>query len=93
MAGFETPEQMISEVNNIGEQLYVNPEERLILNKRLKDEGCVRNAAFEFKRKNGGTFWGSVNAVVVRGVNGEPIYYHGTLIDITDKRMLKMHCD
>lgn len=86
MAGFETPEQMISEVNNIGEQLYVNPEERLILNKRLKDEGCVRNAAFEFKRKNGGTFWGSVNAVVVRGVNGEPIYYHGTLIDITDKK-------
>jgi len=86
MAGYESPEQMISEVNNIGEELYVNPEERLHINKWLSEDGSFRNAVFEFKRKNCGTFWGSVNAVVVRDDKGEPLYYHGTLIDITEKK-------
>lgn len=86
MAGFETPEQMISEVKNIGEQLYVNPDERLLLNKRLSENSYVRNSVFEFKRKNGGSFWGSVNSIVVRDEKGEPLYYHGTMIDITDRK-------
>ena len=86
MAGFDTPEQMISEVNNIGVQLYVNPEERLLLNKHLSENGFVRNAVFEFRKRNGESFWGSVNSVVVRDEKGEPLYYHGTLIDVTDRK-------
>ncbi len=86
MAGFETPEQMISEVKNIGEQLYANPEERLLLNKNLSEDGFIRNAIFEFRKKNGGSFWGSVNSVVVRDEKGEPLYYHGTLLDVTDRK-------
>jgi PAS domain S-box-containing protein len=86
MAGFESPEQMISEVKNIGEQLYANPEERLLLNKHLGEDGFVRNAVFEFRKKNGDSFWGSVNSVVIRDEKGEPLYYHGTLLDVTDRK-------
>ncbi len=86
MAGFESPEQMISAVTNIGEQLYANPAERIKLNALLHENGFVRNKEIEFKKINGEKFWGSVNTIVIKDENGEPLYYHGTVVDITDRK-------
>ncbi|HQV94542.1 MAG TPA: PAS domain S-box protein, partial [Anaerolineales bacterium] len=86
MYGYESPGAMIREVTDIPSQLNVASRQRDEL------ERCVmageQVAAFEILnyRKDRSTFWTSMNLQAVRDVDGNILYYEGTVEDITKRK-------
>jgi len=86
MLGYDSPEELVASVTDIGRQLCVRPESRDQLRRRLEMEGHVRELENEIYRKDGSVIWTSVNARVVRDARGAVLYYEGTSQDITERR-------
>jgi len=57
--------------------------------KKLIDEGSLKNSIIQIKTKGGATSIVSISAVLVRGTRDEPIYFDGTIEDISDKIKLE----
>lgn len=87
MYGYDTPEEMIASISDMGKQLYVNPEERTQLRKLLEEHGMVKGFVFQSRKKNGEIMWVSVNASTVKDVSGKIVYYEGIVEDITSRKM------
>ncbi len=83
--GYDTPEELIRDITDIGRQGYVDPEERELFKGIMERHGAV--AGFEYRRyrKDGSTVWVSMNAHAVRDGGGKILYYEGTVENI-DKR-------
>lgn len=86
MAGYGSPEEMIQDIHNAG-TLYLNPEERPAFVRQLQSDGYVRDFVVLHGRKDGGTFWGSINARAIRDSDTDALYYEGTIEDITERRL------
>ena len=93
MFGYGSPDEFIGSVANIGAQLYVDPEERLLMINLLEKEG--RAVGFEFKawNKNEEIVWIRDNIRVVYDTEGQIKYFEGTLENITDRKQAeeKLH--
>ena len=86
MCGYGSPEELMSAITDINNQLYVNPdtsEEILIC---LQKNGVVTGMEVEFYRKDGRTIWVSLNVRAVQDGAGGILYLEGTVEDITEKR-------
>lgn len=86
MFGYVSPDEMISQVTDIGKQLYVNPADRIKIKNMLFDAGHIERYEARVCRKDGKTFWISINAHVVKDSEGNILYFEGTNTDITDKK-------
>jgi len=86
MCGYDTPEELIATAKFIKEELYVRPEERDLFKRVLHEKNVVNNFQAELRRKDGTTFWVSMNARVIRNKDGEIVYYEGTIEDITERK-------
>ncbi len=86
MAGFASPEEMIASVTNIGNERYVNPEDRERFKRIMEEKGIVEGFEVQVIRKDGTPFWISINGRAVRDGSGSIIYYEGTNIDITHRK-------
>ena len=85
MFGFPSPEEMKEAVTDL-HQLYVDREEAEKLARLLAENGAVEQFEARLYRKDGTTFWASVNTHVVRGPDGDVLYYEGTNEDITVRK-------
>lgn len=86
MAGYGAPEEMVQDVNTTG-KFYLRPEERAAFAKQLKNDGYVSDFVVLHGRKDGGTFWGSINARAIHNIDTGVVYYEGTIKDITENRL------
>jgi len=86
MFGYDSTDEVIKEVNNIGRQMYVNPDDRIKIIEHLEKNDTIRNHEVEFVHKSGHKIWISINAIRRRSVAGMTLYYEGTMIDITERR-------
>ncbi len=86
MYGYASPEEMIQKVTDISTQLYVNPNDRKEIQRRLTAEKSLTGFETLDFRKDGTTFWVSMNIRIVQDTNGNTIYYEGTAEDITSKK-------
>jgi PAS domain S-box-containing protein len=86
MLGYDSPEDLMTTVIDIPKQLYMNPEDRKVLLKMIKEQGPVRGFETQFYRKNGSMIWVSVNQQAVRDAGGRLLYYEGFNEDITIKK-------
>jgi PAS domain S-box-containing protein len=84
--GYESPEEMISEVTDISKQLYADPERRRELISLLGRFGRAENFEARSLRKDGSVHWISINARLVRDKAGNPLYHEGTMRDITKRK-------
>ena len=84
---FESPEQMIAEVHDIGAQLYANREDRKTYASLLRKKGIVQNFETEQRRRDGSTVWVSANAIPVRDENRKIVYYQGMVEDVTKRKL------
>jgi len=87
--GFESPGEMISSVTDIAQQCYANPEEKTEIDNMMHEKNQAFGIERQFKRKDGGLFWGSVSARTVRDANGQMLYSEGFLIDITERKAIE----
>lgn len=69
------------------ERLYADPTRRPALLERLARDGHFENEEIEYRRKDGSTFWGLANAVVIRDTRtGKLLYHVGSITDITERK-------
>ena len=85
MLGFSSPQEMIATVTDIG-QYHADAERRPLFKRMLEEQGAVRGFEIQYNRQDGKRIWTSINARLVRGVQGE-IYYEGFLEDITARKV------
>ncbi|MBN9519079.1 PAS domain S-box protein [bacterium] len=87
MLGYDSVEEFIAAVRDLGRQVYRRPEDRAALVRRLEEEGQVRDAEVEMVRKGGGRIWVSLNARAIRDAHGRTIRYDSTHADITHRKL------
>jgi PAS domain S-box-containing protein len=86
MCGYNTPEEMIAAITDIGEQHYVCPEDREKFIALLNRQGVIENFEHQAYRKDGSTFWVSVSARAVRGADSCILYCEGSHVDIDERK-------
>ena len=87
--GYDSPEEFIRTIADIGQQLYVDPRQRSEFKRLLQDEGAVRNFECQGYRKDGQVIWLSLNMRAARGSHEETLYYEGTVQDITARKRME----
>jgi diguanylate cyclase (GGDEF)-like protein/PAS domain S-box-containing protein len=85
MHGYDSPEQLVAEVPNIVERLFVHPE-RFAEVVRQAGHGAVRNAEIELYTRDRRRFWALVNVRATQDRAGRH-YFEGTVEDITDRKV------
>ena len=84
MLGYDSEEEL--RALDVTRDLYVNHEDREKLNRKLADEGRVRNLELILKRKDGQQVIVLENARAVRDEAGRVLYFEGTATDITERK-------
>ena len=86
MAGYDSPEELIESIKDIGTQLYVHPEDRKRFMEIRDTKGFVDGFEVEFYKKDGSTFWVVINARTVKDEQGKILYFEGLIEDITIRK-------
>ena len=87
MYGYTSPEEMIQSVNDISTQVYVDQNMRDDLMHRLAEgEKLTEYQTLDYRR-DGSTFWTSMNVQAIRDETGKILYYEGTIEDITERKI------
>jgi PAS domain S-box-containing protein len=89
MYGYDSPEELISSINNIDEQIYVRPRRHSELISYLKAFGRLSDFESEVYRKDGSTIWVSESMRVVHDEAGNLLYYEGSAWDVTERRRVE----
>ena len=86
MLGYDSPEDLMASVTDIGRQLYLDPQSRERLKEGLWKHGHVRGGEDRWRRKDGRIFWYSENTRLVRDGDGNVLFLEGTVEDITERK-------
>ncbi len=87
--GYESPDEMLDEVKDVGLQLYANPDDRDALKKALAERGHVDNVQFEYFDRSGKSLWALLNASATFSAPGVIQYITCTILDITRQKRIK----
>lgn len=85
--GYSTPAELQANLTDITNQLYVLPKRRQEFVEVLNQQGYVTDFEAQVYRRDGQIIWISENARLVRDAAGQPLYFEGTVIDITEKKL------
>ena len=66
MLGFESPEELIRERNDLAQQSYADPAQRAEFQRLLEEKGVVNNFEYQVRRKDQSKIWVSENVRAVR---------------------------
>jgi PAS domain S-box-containing protein len=82
--GYSSEEEQIAGVNDIATEWYVDPHRREEFARILEEQGTVTDFESEiYRHKTRERIWISETARLVRDTDGAPLYYEGTVQDIT----------
>ena len=90
MCGFASPSEMISRVEDLGNEIYADPNVRTVFKHLIEKYGSVKDFEYEVRRRDGAKIWISENAHVVRNPDGEILSYEGTIEDITARKRAEL---
>jgi len=83
MLGYDSPEDLINSVSDIGKQLYVRPGKRTEALRRIAHGQLLEGYEAELKRKDGTRLWGCLNFRGVFDEKGNHLLNEGTVQDIS----------
>lgn len=84
--GYGTPQEMLYEINSIGEQLHHDNNQYKAFIQQLTEDGQVLNFEWRGIDANGQEIWLSENAYMAELPDGTPIY-EGTIDLITERKL------
>jgi two-component system, NtrC family, sensor kinase len=84
--GYASPKELLEQVTDIQNQLYVDPQRRAEFARRLGKARIVRGFESEIKCKDGGRKWISETACNVTKPDGSLLHYQGFVVDITGQK-------
>lgn len=88
--GYGSFGELAAAMADIGSQLYVDNGRRAEFMRAIRQYGVVTNFESQVYCKNGEVIWISENAREVRDIAGNPIYYEGTVEDITERKQYEL---
>ena len=83
--GYPSPGELMRAGVDISRQSYVKPGLRAEIRRRLEAEASIHGLEYEVRRKDGKIMWLSENVRLVRGEDGQPLFYEGSVQDITSR--------
>ncbi|HEY4382341.1 MAG TPA: EAL domain-containing protein [Acidobacteriaceae bacterium] len=86
MHGYDSPEELMAEVHNVAQQLFVDPRGMVEMVHGLTRHGVVRGAEVEVYCRDLSRKWVRVNAHALRDADGNATSYEGTVEDITEHK-------
>ena len=89
MYGYDSPEELIREVEDISRQIYVDPHCRAEFIREMEAHGRVTAFESQVRRKDGRIIWISENSRAVRDDRGRLLYYEGFLRDVSERKALE----
>ncbi len=84
--GYDSPDDLIQSVTNIGTQIYADPEQRKNMSAIILEQGHVEDFELQVLTKTKDIIWVSANIRIVNDEAGAISYFEGTLEDITDRK-------
>lgn len=85
--GYASVQELKASVSEIASQLYVDPARRTEFIRLMDAQDSVWGFESPIYRKDGSIIWISENVRVIRAEDGRPLYYEGTVEDITERKM------
>ena len=85
--GYDSAGELISDVHNMAEQLFVDPGQMVKLARLVAKHDTVRGAEVQVYRKDRTRKWVLMNLRAVRDVYNDIVHYEGTVEDITDRKV------
>ncbi len=86
MYGYQRPEEMLNQVSDITNQIYVDATLRERFKQEIEQQGFVRELEYQVRRRDGSVFWISESARAVRHPSGQTLYYEGFIDNITARK-------
>ncbi len=83
--GYDSPEELLKSVHDIGHQLYVSGNRRQEFVALMEEHDTVCDFESEIYRKDGSKRWILENVRAVKKA-GRLLYYEGTVQDVTERR-------
>jgi two-component system, cell cycle sensor histidine kinase and response regulator CckA len=87
--GYNSPEELMNEVTDVGRHLYVNQERWVELLRILEEKGFVEGFEIEAFKKDRSTNWVSLNVRAARNTEGKIVRVEGTIEEITERKKLE----
>jgi PAS domain S-box-containing protein len=84
MYGYDSPEQLMELVTDVGRQLYLESTQRQALLDTLRTNDSVTNLEFEIVRADGRLIWVRESVRAMRDEQGALQYLEGTVEDVSD---------
>jgi PAS domain S-box-containing protein len=84
--GYESPEEMLTKVTNISNQIYVNSHARATFCQQIQTTSAVSHFEYQAYRQDGTIIWVVENARMVKDSHGNLLYYEGSVEDITERK-------
>lgn len=81
--GYDSPEDMMASVHNIGAQIYVHPRDRNQFIQQMAIANEVKDFEYQAKCKDGRIVWIQESTRTVRDSHDNVLYYEGIVQDIT----------
>ncbi len=82
--GYETVDELFHSVQDIGKEIYADPEERASLAALLEEQGEVNGTEYLHVRKDGSTFWAQLSIRAVYDAQGRVARYEGYVMDVSE---------
>ena len=86
MFGYRSPEEMVSEITDLGRQLWESAADRERFVEEVRAKGSVSGFEARMRRRDGSLLWASLSGRAVTGPEGRIVRLEGTLQDITWRR-------
>ncbi|MDM8535526.1 response regulator [Desulfobacterales bacterium HSG17] len=86
MLGYDSPEELVSSVTDIGTQCYVSTNDRGKLFRILAQDGVVQGFETRMKKKDDSVIWVTLSARLVCDDQGQSLYTEGFCADITRQK-------
>lgn len=84
--GYDSPEELIEGLTDIGGQLYIDPGRRDDFLAEMREHGQVTDFVSRIRRRDGSITWISENSRSVRDWTGRVVFYEGTVEDVSAER-------
>ncbi|MDO9083813.1 MAG: PAS domain S-box protein [Humidesulfovibrio sp.] len=90
MFGYDSLEQMQTEITDIARQIYTDPKQREAMLQQLRTEGRAVRFELEAYHRNGAIIWTALTARALRDQEGNLIGVQGFSQDITERKHMEL---
>ena len=86
MFGYDSPEDAVTSIKNVGADIFVDPNRRAEIIRLMAENPGLKTFENLYRRKDGSTFFGSLNMMPIMDHDGSLIRIEGIIEDITERK-------